>query len=1160
MPLRIQKPAEGAADPLQDNWALQLLSHIVPCWKLDLEDKGQPGGCNQEDPQGDKHHCALAIVTGKQQELTHQNPCHDDNHIALTGKQHKRARKNPFRDGAHFALCSKQHEQAPQYPCNHAAKRPAERLKHCNDHAGPCGHGQATEARRAMPAGGSYSTPLKTPTPAARGFTAARPLTPGVRASEGLRCPPHPAPFKPLNCPNTAGGLCQHGKAAPGGCDTSGLLTMPLNGAVYPCKRVANTSADAVGGGDASSIRPLTARPYCMEDPCKDNANTSAAGVEGGGATLSPLASRPKGMVDLCQPGTKTSAVYAGGGGAALSLLSSRPKGMGDTCQPGTKTSEVGAGGGGAALSLLSSCSRGMGDTCQPGTKTSAVGAGGGDASSVRPLNTHPYRLVVPCKPGANTSAAGVEVGVSNLSLTLTPPTTPTPAERGVTPARLQAQGIRASEALRHPPHPAPSKPGIRAAEALRHPPHPVPSRLDIIAWEGLSSPPNPAPSRPDIRAWEGVSSPPHPVPSKPLTRPYTALHPWQHGNSAAGGCFTIPLKAPPSLATPPKTPRPAARPQDPPKNPTAPKIPIAQDPPNTPTPPARPQDPSKNPTAPNNPTHPKTPRPQDLPNTSKPAARPQDPSKPSTAPNTPTPAARPQEPPKIPTPAARPQDPPKIPTPAARHAETDLLFTLLKNSPPVAGHAPAARPLTSPYTLDPRKHGHVVAGVGGGATHRHLQPFKTPAPAAGGPLAVRPLTPGFGTCEVLRCPPHPCGRIQGGLAVYNEKKRHEEVRRNFGQVPNRAKGQHEGFVATSTPSMHKSTTSMAISSGGSSTIMKPSLKPSPMTWKAEMVAEVQMKYEALRNQMEAREGGWVDAAVMVKLNHAKEEGAKQVYAPPTPGPAERARVHDFSSMSSDASNTRDQSWGSQFCLDDFSVNRVIGSGSYGRVSIAKHISTGRVYAIKCMSKAACLKEGQVKHVIDERNMLLKCNHPFLVSLHGTFQDEKCLYLVMQFVAGGELYTLLRDRGRMREEHARFYAAQIILVLEYLHNKGIVHRDLKPENVLLGADGYIRLTDFGFAKVLRGKTYTFCGTPDYMAPEVDPVKRLGTTSIQEIKDHPWFGGLDWDLLQKKMYRPPVLPEIGSPEDTSSFDDYSNLGPMKHPFTLTQRHQMEFSCF
>lgn len=122
-----------------------------------------------------------------------------------------------------------------------------------------------------------------------------------------------------------------------------------------------------------------------------------------------------------------------------------------------------------------------------------------------------------------------------------------------------------------------------------------------------------------------------------------------------------------------------------------------------------------------------------------------------------------------------------------------------------------------------------------------------------------------------------------------------------------------------------------------------------------------------------------------------------------------------------------------------------------------------------------------------ERHILEKITHPFIVKLHYAFQTPRKLYLVMDFLPGGELFTTLRKQGRFDEPRTIFYAAEILLAIECLHSHNIIYRDLKPENVLLDAEGHIRITDFGTSKLgLKGNksTYTFCGTPEYVAPEV----------------------------------------------------------------------------
>lgn len=113
-------------------------------------------------------------------------------------------------------------------------------------------------------------------------------------------------------------------------------------------------------------------------------------------------------------------------------------------------------------------------------------------------------------------------------------------------------------------------------------------------------------------------------------------------------------------------------------------------------------------------------------------------------------------------------------------------------------------------------------------------------------------------------------------------------------------------------------------------------------------------------------------------------------------------------------------------------------------------------------------------------------DHPFIVNMRGSFQDERYIYIVMECIGGGELFTHLRKARRFTDEQSKFYGAQIAAVFQYIHSKNIIHRDLKPENILIDRDGYCKLTDFGFAKVVEPgeRTYTLCGTPEYIAPEV----------------------------------------------------------------------------
>lgn len=170
--------------------------------------------------------------------------------------------------------------------------------------------------------------------------------------------------------------------------------------------------------------------------------------------------------------------------------------------------------------------------------------------------------------------------------------------------------------------------------------------------------------------------------------------------------------------------------------------------------------------------------------------------------------------------------------------------------------------------------------------------------------------------------------------------------------------------------------------------------------------------------------------------------------------------------------------------LENFDMIKTIGSGSFGRVKLARFRKDKKFYAMKILKKAEIIKLKQIDHIQSEISILSQINHPFLIKIHSMMQNERHLYLVMEYVAGGELFTHLRTVQFFKSKDARFYAAQVTLMFEYLHSKKIVYRDLKPENLLLDTKGYLKLTDFGFAKVVETRTFTLCGTPEYLAPEV----------------------------------------------------------------------------
>ena len=139
---------------------------------------------------------------------------------------------------------------------------------------------------------------------------------------------------------------------------------------------------------------------------------------------------------------------------------------------------------------------------------------------------------------------------------------------------------------------------------------------------------------------------------------------------------------------------------------------------------------------------------------------------------------------------------------------------------------------------------------------------------------------------------------------------------------------------------------------------------------------------------------------------------------------------------------------------------------------------------MKIMKKIEILKSKQADHIANEIKILAMMEHPFIITFDGFTQDDKYLYLALELINGGELFTYLRDVGNFPINQSRFYISQIVSIFEYLHSKNIIYRDLKPENILIHKSGYLKLTDFGFAKIVEGRTYTLCGTPEYLAPEI----------------------------------------------------------------------------
>ena len=230
----------------------------------------------------------------------------------------------------------------------------------------------------------------------------------------------------------------------------------------------------------------------------------------------------------------------------------------------------------------------------------------------------------------------------------------------------------------------------------------------------------------------------------------------------------------------------------------------------------------------------------------------------------------------------------------------------------------------------------------------------------------------------------------------------------------------------------------------------------------------------------------------------------------------------------------------------------MIGKGGFsnvyeGRFSIlarkllVRYKQTGKIYAMKVVEKEPLEKENKVKQVLNEKRIMEHLEHPFIVKLYWSFQSRKKLQFVMDFCAGGELFYHLHNVGRLTEAQAKFYFAEIVLGIEYLHKNGIVYRDLKPENVLLDLDGHVRLADFGLSKegvLLSELTHSFCGSPEYMSPEM--LQQCGHTLTVDFYS---LGALVYEMIlglpphystdRDEMYKRILIDPVTIPTSLSS---------------------------
>merc|ERR1719402_336522 len=308
--------------------------------------------------------------------------------------------------------------------------------------------------------------------------------------------------------------------------------------------------------------------------------------------------------------------------------------------------------------------------------------------------------------------------------------------------------------------------------------------------------------------------------------------------------------------------------------------------------------------------------------------------------------------------------------------------------------------------------------------------------------------------------------------------------------------------------------------------------------------------------------------------------------------------------------------------LADFDLIKVIGRGSYAKVLMVELKSTKRIYAMKVIKKELVTDDEDIDWVQTEKHVFeTASNHPFLVGLHSCFQTASRLFFVIEFVRGGDLMFHMQRQRRLPEEHARFYSSEICLALNYLHERGIIYRDLKLDNVLLDHEGHIKLTDYGMCKegIRPGDTTsTFCGTPNYIAPEIlraedysfsvdwwalgvllyevllektiriprslsvkaasilkgflnkNPAERLGVnkgdteSGFTEIITHPFFKSVEFELLEQKQIAPPYRPRLDGDRDLANFppeftDEPVVLTPDDHQ-TISKIDQSEFEGF
>mmetsp|Transcript_23820 Transcript_23820/g.26076 ORF Transcript_23820/g.26076 Transcript_23820/m.26076 type:complete len:360 (-) Transcript_23820:73-1152(-) len=315
--------------------------------------------------------------------------------------------------------------------------------------------------------------------------------------------------------------------------------------------------------------------------------------------------------------------------------------------------------------------------------------------------------------------------------------------------------------------------------------------------------------------------------------------------------------------------------------------------------------------------------------------------------------------------------------------------------------------------------------------------------------------------------------------------------------------------------------------------------------------------------------------------------------------------------------------FGAEFGIKDVDLLETISTGVFGRTRLVRSLKDKRYFALKIMKKARIVKQAQLPHVQNEIKILSRIRCPFVVELRAVFQDENTLYLLLDYIPGGELFSHLRRDRRFELPIYQFYSVEIACALHHMHKLGIVYRDLKPENVLINKIGHIRIVELSLAKIIStNRTFTLCGTPEYVSPEIiqgqgygfsvdwwalgillyemsagyppfygtssfqvyqkilegriefeknfhrptkhavraflntDYTVRLGCGNFDQIKNHSFFKGVDWNSAFQELIVPLKVPTVLSDGDTSNYDFYPEE-VLEEPANLTQEERNMF---